>query len=90
LENFSDDGGRIGWTLEGVTSTERLKMQSKDGLTVAQWTVPQFEAPLKDRAYRITLYRMGGKGSLNCRDHRFAFGRIVGEEKQRGPGGELE
>jgi hypothetical protein len=90
LEIFSADGGRIGWTLKDAASTETLKMHSKDGVTLTQWTVPQFEAPVKNRFYLIVPHRMGGKGSLNCRSHRSAFGRVVGEEKQRGPGGEFE
>jgi hypothetical protein len=31
-------------------------MQSNDGLALAQRTIPQFEAALKDRVYVIALY----------------------------------
>ena len=90
LENFSTDGGGIGRALEDATSTEALKMQGENGLAPVDWTVPQIQAPLEERSHLIVLHRMGGQGSLNFRSHRFAFDRIVGEEKQRGAGGKLE
>ncbi len=90
LENFSANGAKIGRTFEDVTSPETLEMQRKNGVTLPQWVLPQFQAPLKERSYFVVPHRMGGNDSLNGRGHRFAFGRIVGEEKERGPGGKLE
>ena len=78
LDDLPRDGRRIGWTPHDGAAIETLEMQSKNGLALAQWTIPQCEAALKDRVYLVTLYGTSGKGSLNGRSRPFAFGRSRG------------
>ena len=78
MDDFPGDGRRIGWTPPDGAAVETLEMQSNNGLALAQWSIPQFEAALKNSVYLITLRRTSAKGPLNSGSQRFAFGRIVG------------